>query len=51
MWGRMEIGAQNINFPDTEKEHDFFYVPASPLWVCCETKEEMDDAFFKLSDG
>ena len=51
MRGRMEIGAQNIYFLDTVQEHDFSFVPASTLWVCCETKAEMDDAFFKLSDG
>ena len=38
MRGRMEIGEQHIYFLDTVQEHDFSFVPASTLWVCCETK-------------
>ncbi|MCP5074479.1 MAG: VOC family protein [Rhodobacteraceae bacterium] len=49
--GRMVIGEQNIYFLDTVQNHDFSFIPSSTLWVCCETKAEMDDAFFKLADG
>ncbi len=49
--GRMVIGKQHIYFLDTVQKHDFSFAPASTLWVCCETKGEMDDAFSKLADG
>jgi len=51
MRGRMVIGEQNIYFLDTVQEHEFSFIPSSTLWVCCNSKAEMDDAFSKLSDG
>ena len=47
----VKIAGQEFMFIDSPMKHDFTFTPSISLFVTCETEEEIDNLFAKLSAG
>ena len=45
------LGGQTFMCIDSNVKHDFTFTPAISLFVTCDTEEEIDRVFAKLSEG
>ncbi len=51
MHATFSLGGQEFMCIDSNVKHDFTFTPAMSLYVNCETDEEIDRLFTKLSQG
>lgn len=51
MHGRFALAGQEFMAMDTAREHEFSFTPAISLFVNCETQEEVDRLWDKVSEG
>ena len=47
----IKLAGQEFMFIDSPMKHGFTFTPSISLFVTCESEEEIDKLFAKLSDG